>query len=113
MLGQPALAYEKNQWKTEFLFLVQFVYNPSILIKLGLSIFVLKIFLQAMVDLHFGVSLSLSLFTICPATCLSCPSLCHTNSDLTGQWAPGTSMIFRTFFHLKAHTKLNTLYPLQ
>ena len=63
MLGQPALAYEKNQWKTEFLFLVPFVLNPFILIKLGINIVFLEIFLQAMVDLHWGVSLSFNSHT--------------------------------------------------
>ena len=29
--AQPALAYEKNLWKTEFLFLVPFIYNLFIL----------------------------------------------------------------------------------
>ena len=74
--------------------------------KLGINIFVLEIFLQVLVDLLWGASLSLNshtckhrghhasgyhshLFlvkgqqclTIYPTTCLSCPSLCHMNND--------------------------------
>ena len=111
--AQPALAYEKNQWKTEFLFLVPFVYN-SFILKIRRKHFCL-VFLEAMVDLHWGggftfIKLShMHIVAICQATCLSCPSLWHMNSDLTGQWASCTNMIFRTFFHLK----LNTLYLLQ
>ena len=83
--------------------------------KLGINIFVLEIFL---VDLHLGVSLLLN-----SHICIHRDHLPGSMSELSFplpheqylavQWAPCTNLIFMTFFDLKAHTKLNTLYPLQ
>ena len=105
MLGHS----QHYQWKTEFLFLVPFVYNPFIL-KIRHKHFCL-VFLQGMVDLiklsHMHTRGSSAQQHV------SSVPLCHMNSDLTGQWASCTYIIFMTFFDLKARTKLNTFYPLE
>ena len=84
VFAQPGLAYEKNQWKTEFLFLVPFFCLRNIFASNDRSTLGVSLSLNSHTCIHRGNNASdyhSHLFldkclTIWPTTCLSCPSLC-------------------------------------